>query len=90
MEKVSPLQQAVITQWGFIISTIGVVWGIVFSIRIGYKWMAIILIGGLIVVSMQFLGNWQRKEILKRMEAAYNIAEKEVTTNGKRRKGSKT
>lgn len=80
MEKVTPLQQAVITQWGFIISTIGIVWGIIFSIRVGYKWMALILIAGLIIVAMQFLGNWQKKTILKRMEDAYNMAEAETQT----------
>ncbi len=75
MERVTPLQQAVITQWGIIISTIGIIWGIIFSIRIGYKWMAVILVGGLIVVAMQFLGNWQKKTILKRIEDTYENVE---------------
>lgn len=78
MEKVTPLQQSIITLWGLIISLIGIIWGIIFSIRIGYKWMAVILIGGLIVALMQFLGTWQKKTILKRMEDVYNNAEKEV------------
>lgn len=80
MENVTPLQQANITQWGLIISTIGVIWGIIFAIRIGYTWMAIILVGGLVVVSMQFLGNWQKKQILKRMEEAYQIADGNETS----------
>lgn len=80
MEKVTPLQQAKISLWGIIISIIGIVWGIIFSIRIGYKWMAVILFGGLIVAGMQFLGTWQKKVVLRRMEDAYNTAETEVGT----------
>ena len=70
MQKVTPLQQTLITQLGYIISGIGVIWGIIFSIRLGYYWMMTILIGGLIVLSVQFLGNWQKKEYLKQMEEA--------------------
>ena len=78
MEKVTPLQQSVIQLWGMTISLIGIIWGIIFSIQFGYWWMMVILIGALIVVSVQFLGTWQRKTTLKRMEDAYNNAEKEV------------
>ena len=67
MEKVTPYQQTVITQLGQIVSFIGVVWGIVFSIRLGYYWMMLILIGGLIVLGVQMLGNWQKKQILKQL-----------------------
>lgn len=75
MEKVTPLQQSIITLWGLVISIIGIIWGIIFSIRIGYKWMAVILVGGLIVALMQLLGTWQRKTILKRMEQANEQAD---------------
>lgn len=75
MEKVTPLQQTIVTLWGIFISIIGIVWGIIFSIGIGYKWMALILVGGLIVAIFQFLGNWQRKQVLDRMEAAYQMAD---------------
>lgn len=83
MEKVTPLQQAQITQWGFLISSIGVIWGIIFSFRIGYYWMMIILIGGFIVLTVQFLGNWQKKQLLKRMDEAMKIADNyKEETNG--------
>ena len=82
MEKVTPLQQSTIQLWGIVISLIGIVWGIIFSIRLSYWWMMVILIGALIVVSVQFLGVYQRKTLLKQMEDAYNNAEKEEIKNG--------
>lgn len=80
LEKVTPLQQSIIQLWGFLISIIGIIWGIIFSFRIGYKWMCVILIGALIVAGVQMLGTWQKKQILKKIENVYNIAE-----GGKRR-----
>ena len=75
MQEVTPLQQCVSTMFGQIVSLIGVVWGIIFSIRLGYWWMMVILIGGLIVLGVQMLGNWQRKAILQNMEDMMKIAE---------------
>ena len=80
MENITPYQQCITTQFGQIISLIGVVWGIIFSIRLGYWWMALILVGGVIVLGVQMLGNWQKKMILKNleritMEAENGIAE---------------
>lgn len=82
MQKVTPLQQSMITQWGQIVSGAGVIWGIVFSIRLAYWWMMVILIGGLILVGVQYLGNWQKKMILKKMDEVMKQAEKEVKENG--------
>ena len=75
MEKVTPLQQAKVTQWGQVVSAIGVLWGIIFSIRIGYWWMGVILVGGMIVLAVQMLGNWQKKQILIKMDEAMKGAE---------------
>lgn len=69
MERITPLQQTITTQFGQVISLIGVFWGIIFSIRIGYWWMGIILVGGLIVLGVQMLGTWQKKQILSRIES---------------------
>ena len=89
MQKVTPLQQCLITQWAQIVSGAGVIWGIVFSIRLAYWWMMVILIGGLILVGVQFLGNWQKKMILKKMDEVMKQAEevniKEVKQNGNAR-----
>lgn len=82
MERVSPLQQAIVSLWGIVISLIGIIWGIIFSIRIGYWWMSVILVGGLIVGGVQFLGTWQRKKILQRMDDVYNTAEREEKKDG--------
>lgn len=75
MQEVTPLQQAVTVQLGQLISAIGVIWGIIFSIRIGYWWMGVILVGGLIVLGVQYLGNWQKKVILKQMDLAIKSAD---------------
>jgi hypothetical protein len=77
MERVTPLQQTYTALFGQVISGIGVIWGIIFSIRLSYWWMMIILIGGLIVLSTQLLGTWQKKQILKRMEDTFKLAEVE-------------
>lgn len=74
MEEITPLQQCITTQFGQIISAIGVIWGIIFSFRLGYYWMMVILFGGFIVLAVQYLGNWQKKQILKQMEEAMNNA----------------
>ena len=67
LEKVTPYQQTITLQLGHIITGIGIIWGIIFSFRLGYWWMAVILFGGMFVLSIQYLGNWQKKQILKKM-----------------------
>ena len=74
MKNITPLQQTITVQFGQLISAIGVIWGIIFSIRLGYWWMMIILIGGLVVLIAQYIGNWQRKVILKEREEIYKNA----------------
>lgn len=68
MQNITPYQQCLTIQFGHIITLIGIVWGIIFSIRIGYWWMGVILVGGMIVLAVQYLGNWQKKMILKNLE----------------------
>ena len=75
MNRITPLQQCIIIQFGQLISLVGVIWGIVFSVIIGYYWMMVILIGALIVVGTQLLGNWQKKFILKQIDAAMKQAD---------------
>lgn len=66
--NISPYQQCLSIQFGQIVSLIGVVWGIIFSIRLEYWWMMVVLIGGLIILGVQILGNWQKKVLLKEMD----------------------
>lgn len=68
MRNVTPLQQTTATQFGQFVTLVGVIWGIIFSIRLAYWWMMVILIGGMIVLGVQMLGNWQRKVLLKQMD----------------------
>jgi hypothetical protein len=39
--------------------------------------MTLILLGGLVVLSIQYLGNWQKKQILKKIEDTYKLGEVE-------------
>jgi len=82
MQEVSPLQQCIITQWGHIVTYVGIIWGIIFSFRIGYWWMGVILVGGFIVLSVQYLGNWQKKNILKQIDLTIKSAEEVEIKNG--------
>ena len=68
MEEVTPLQQAQVNQLGYITVLIGIIWGIIFSIRVGQWWLVVVLIGSLIVSSTATLGNWQRKNTLKKID----------------------
>ena len=74
--NMNPLQQNTSTLFGQFTSLAGVIWGIVFSFIIGYYWMMVILIGGLIVLGTQMIGAFQQRKIFKKM---FNIDEKEVS-----------
>lgn len=67
MANMNPLQMNTSTLFGQFVSFVGVVWGIVFSIIIGYYWMMVILLGGLIVLGTQMLGAFQQRKILSAM-----------------------
>lgn len=77
VQQMTPLQQTQVIQLGHLIALIGVIWGIIFSIKIGYTWMAIVLSGGLVVLAVQYLGNYQKKVILKHLDAQIKLAEEE-------------
>ena len=78
MEQITPLQQTQIIQLGHLIALVGVIWGMVFSIRIGYTWMSIVLGGGLFVLVAQYLGNYQKKVILRTLDNQIKLAEEEM------------
>lgn len=65
--NMNPLQQNTSMLFGQFTSLTGVVWGIVFSLIIGYYWMMVILIGGLIVLGTQMIGTFQARKIMKLM-----------------------
>lgn len=68
IQKVTPLQQTYSAMFGQVVSMVGVVWGIIFSIIIGYWWMMTILIGGIIVLGTQMIGTMQKLFILKHID----------------------
>ena len=65
--NMNPLQQNTSMLFGQFTSLTGVVWGIVFSLIIGYYWMMVILLGGLIVLGTQMLGTFQARKVMKMM-----------------------
>jgi hypothetical protein len=83
MEGITPLQQTVSVQFGQFVSMVGIIWGFIFSLIIKQWWLAVILLGGAIVLGVQILGNWQKKQILKQMDKLIKQAdEQEVKENG--------
>jgi len=80
MEKITPLQQCLIIQFGQITTIIGTLWGLIFSAMMKQYWLTTILVGALIVQGVGYLGNWQKKQILKRVESQLNFME--VNQNG--------
>lgn len=68
MQQVTPYQQCLVNQFGYITVFIGIIWGIIFSLYLKQWWLSIILIGSAIVSSTSFLTNWQKKCILKQIE----------------------
>ena len=67
MQQMTPYQQCVGAQFGFIVTAIGIIWGIIFSIMLGYYWMMLILLGGMIVLFFQFVANYQKKMVFKKI-----------------------
>ena len=70
VEGITPLQQTKTQIWGTRIILIGLLCGIVMCI-IGIRtlwWLLIILVGGLFNTTVQYLGMWQKKVMLQRME----------------------
>jgi hypothetical protein len=68
MKDVTPYQQCLVNQIGYLTVFIGIIWGIIYSLMLKQYWLSIILIGSLIVSSTAFLANWQKKTILKKIE----------------------
>ena len=78
MEQVTPLQQKTIMGYGYVITLIGIVWGFIFSLMLKQYWLSVILLGGLLVSSIQTLGNFQSKWALARIEKLYQQADIEI------------
>lgn len=85
MRNITPLQQCITIQFGQLISAIGVVWGIIFSFNLEYWWMMVVLFGGLIILGVQYLGNWQKKVLLKEMDRMMKEAQGIVPKEKKKR-----
>lgn len=70
IQAVTPLQQTGVMLFGYIISLIGIIWGIVFAIYFKFWWLSVILLGSVIVTGTQLLGSYQRYLALKKMANA--------------------
>lgn len=68
VSRATPLQQTRIMLWSFIPVFAGVIWGIVITFMAGTYWMTLILAGSLPLVSVNFLGTYQRLYSLKKVD----------------------
>ncbi len=75
INKVTPLQQIKVSMFGYLIIVAGILVGIVSAIIYKSWWLLIILIGSIVVTGVQFLGMFQRYNLLKKIE-------KEVMVDG--------
>lgn len=89
--NITPLQQTKTTLWSFIPIFAGLVWGITVMIIAGTWWMVLILGGSLPIISVQFIGNFQKYRALKRVKEAMDEAMgiKPKRTKKKKRKKKK-
>jgi hypothetical protein len=78
IEKVTPLQQTASSLFGYTIIFVGIVWGIIFTIKLKQWWLLTILCGSLIISAMQFLGTVQKYLILKRIANIQKEATDEI------------
>ena len=75
MQQITPLQQCQIIQMGHLITFVGIIWGILFTAKLAQWWLTVVLIGALVVLAVQFLGNYQKKIILKTLDNQIKLAE---------------
>ena len=76
INKVTPLQQIKVSMFGYLIIVAGILVGIVSAIIYKSWWLLIILIGSFVVTGVQFLGMYQRYNLLSKIEKEVNIDEK--------------
>lgn len=68
MQSVTPLQRARSDQLGFYIVFIGIIWGMIMSVKIKNLWLLTILSGSFILTGNAFHANWRKKKLLIRVE----------------------
>jgi hypothetical protein len=68
----SPLQQAKTAMTGYYITLFGMIWGIYFSYIFEFWWLAVILIGNLIITGLAAYGNYVRLNIFKGLDKINN------------------
>ena len=68
IQQVTPLQQSKVGILGYTVVYLGILWGIIMTIINKQYWLLVILIGSLIISSMQFLGLLQRYILLSKIE----------------------
>jgi MFS superfamily sulfate permease-like transporter len=69
IKNITPMQQLQSVILGSVIVLIGIIWGIAFSVIMKQWWLAVILGGSFIVSFFGFYGNWQKIQLLKKVEA---------------------
>jgi hypothetical protein len=83
IEGITPLQQTKTTMMGIWITLTGIIAGVVVNALIRLEnqwwWIEIILVGSLIITSIQMIGTYQKYKTLKRVEDTLRELENEST-----------
>ena len=78
MTKVTPLQMAEISNWGYYLVIGGIIFGVISTLITKAWWMAVILIGSLVLTAVGFLGNWQKVKALKTQDDMIKQLESQI------------
>lgn len=76
LEGITPLQHTKSSLLGLRIVFIGLIWGVIYSAKIGLWWLFVILLGSFIVSGSNYLGTWQKYKVLKRMQHRFEKDER--------------
>ena len=87
IEEITPYQQVKISIIGAVLVLIGVIIGLVTMIVTKTWWLFIILLGSLLLVSLNFLGIIQKYWALKKINEMMKENDKEVKQDGQESTG---
>jgi hypothetical protein len=68
VHKITPLQNAKVTLYGYWIIFAGMLFGAVVAFQLKTWWLLTILCGSFIISLMSFIGIWQRYDVLKNID----------------------
>ena len=72
ISRITPLQQINNQLQGQLLVIIGILLGVYFSLVAGQFWLTLILVGSFMIAKMQMVSNYQKKQILLKLEGGVN------------------